>query len=209
MCKMTLQYCVVFVSMLTIAMTTGCQQQSSPYFGTVKPRHGPQELWINNSSEPEWLDPGRCSDSTGGEIIWNTFEGLVQAHPATLKPLPAIATHWDISNDGRVYRFYLRPSFWSDGHPLTADDFVFALRRLVDPQTGELFLLIDDRFLVKDIGTRLGYLDVSDAKSVDDGSRLYIEHSETYIIPTLENLVDGNWTPDVEIMNAMFNNEEE
>ena len=114
MCKMTLQYCV-FVSMFTITMTTGCQQQSSLYFGTVEPRHDSRELWINNSSEPEWLDPGRCSDSTGGEIIWNTFEGLVQAHPATLKPLPAIATHWDISDDGRVYRFYLRPSFWSDG----------------------------------------------------------------------------------------------
>ena len=55
----------------------------------------------------------------------------------------------------------------------------------------------------------MGYLDFSDAKSVDDGSRLYIEHSETYIIPTLENLVDGNWTPDVEIMNAMLNDEEE
>ena len=80
---------------------------------------------------------------------------------------------------------------------------------LIDPQTGELFLLIDDRFLVKDIKTRLGYLDFSDAKSVDDGSTLYIEHSETYIIPTLENLVDGNWTPDVEIMNAMFSDEEE
>ena len=80
---------------------------------------------------------------------------------------------------------------------------------LVDPQTGELFLLIDDRFLVKDIGTRLGYLDFSDAKSVDDGSRLYIEHVESYIIPTLENLVDGNWTPDVEIMNSMLSDEEE
>ena len=59
--------------------------------------------------------------------------------PATLKPLPAIATHWDISDDGRVYRFYLRPSFWSDGHPLTADDFVFAFQRLVDPQTGSKY----------------------------------------------------------------------
>ena len=137
--KTTFQSYVVFVLMFTTVLATGCQQQSSLYFGTVKPRHGPQEIWINNSSEPEWLDPGRCSDSTGGEIIWNTFEGLVQAHPATLKPLPAIATHWDISDDGRVYRFYLRPSFWSDGHPLTADDFVFALRRLVDPQTGSKY----------------------------------------------------------------------
>ena len=80
---------------------------------------------------------------------------------------------------------------------------------LVDPQTGELFLLIDDRFLVKDETTRLSYVDFSDAKSVDDGSRLYDVDSESYIVPTLENLVDGNWTPDVEIMNSMFSDEEE
>ena len=83
------------------------------------------------------------------------------------------------------------------------------LSRVADPHTGELFLLIDKRFLVKDETTRLGYVDFSDAKSVDDGSRLYDEHGESYIIPTLENLVDGNWTPDVEIMNSMFNDEEE
>ena len=80
---------------------------------------------------------------------------------------------------------------------------------LVDPQTGELFLLIDERFLVKDETTRLGYVDFSDAKSVDDGSRLYPDDGESYIVPVLENLVDGNWTPDVELMNAMFNDEEE
>jgi len=80
---------------------------------------------------------------------------------------------------------------------------------LVDPQTGELFLLIDDRFLVKDEKTRLSYVDFSDAKSVDDGSRLYDVDGESYIVPTLENLVDGNWTPDVEIMNSMLSDEEE
>ena len=137
--KVTLGRCFALLFIAASSQLCGCQQQQSPYFGTVEPRHGPEELWINNSSEPEWLDPGRCSDSTGGEIIWNTFEGLVQVHPATLKPLPAIATHWDISDDGRTYTFYLRPSVWSDGHDLTAHDFVFALRRLVDPQTGSKY----------------------------------------------------------------------
>ena len=80
---------------------------------------------------------------------------------------------------------------------------------LVDPQTGELYLLIDKRFLVKDEKTRLSYVDFSDAKSVDDGSRLYDVDGESYIVPTIENLVDGNWTPDVEIMNAMFSENDE
>jgi ABC-type oligopeptide transport system substrate-binding subunit len=80
--KVTLGRCFALLFIAASLQLCGCQQQQSPYFGTVEPRHGPEELWINNSSEPEWLDPGRCSDSTGGEIIWNTFEGLVQAHPS-------------------------------------------------------------------------------------------------------------------------------
>jgi len=126
------------VAML-VGVCCGCGGEPSPYFGTVRPRHGPDELWINNSSEPEWLDPSRCSDSTGGEIIWNTFEGLVQADPRTLEPLPAIATHWEVAADGRRYTFQLRPSQWSDGQPLTAHDFVYAFRRLVDPQTASKY----------------------------------------------------------------------
>lgn len=124
---------------LVLAAVAGCGEHHSPFFGTVTPRHGPDELWINNSSEPEWLDPSRCSDSTGGEIIWNTFEGLVQAHPQTLEPLPAIASHWEVADDGRRYTFHLRPSQWSDGRPLTAHDFVYAFRRLVDPQTASKY----------------------------------------------------------------------
>lgn len=118
---------------------TGCQEQKTPFFGTITPRHGPDELWINNSTEPEWLDPNRCSDSTGGEIIWNTFEGLVQAHPESLAPLPALARSWDVSEDGCLYTFHLRHSKWSDGHPLTASDFVFSFRRLVDPRTASKY----------------------------------------------------------------------
>ena len=80
---------------------------------------------------------------------------------------------------------------------------------LVDPQTGELFLLIDERFLVKDETTRLGYVDFANAKSVQDGSRLYPDDGESYIVPVLETLVDGNWTPDVKLMNAMIKDEED
>jgi len=123
----------------TTILAVGCRPPATGSFGTVTPQHGPEEIWINNSTEPEWLDPGKCSDSSGGEIIWNTFAGLVQAHPATLEPMPEIATHWEISPDGRTYTFHLRPSLWSDGRPLTAHDFVSSFRRLVDPATASKY----------------------------------------------------------------------
>jgi ABC-type oligopeptide transport system substrate-binding subunit len=126
-------------ALLLLALVGGCSRPDHGYFGTVKPVHGPDEIWINNSSEPEWIDPGKCSDSAGGDVIWNTFAGLVQAHPATLEPCPDIATDWEISDDGRTYTFHLRPSEWSDGTPLTAHDFVYAFRRLVDPKTASKY----------------------------------------------------------------------
>lgn len=122
-----------------ITVTLGCRPAETGYFGTTTPRHPPTEIWINNAGEPEWLDPNRCADGNGGEIIWNTFAGLVQAHPATLEPMPEIATHWDVSADRQTYTFHLRPSQWSDGTPLTAHDFVFSFRRLVDPKTGSKY----------------------------------------------------------------------
>jgi len=131
--------CLVRVGFIAILAATGCQPTESRYFGATTPRHGPDELWINNGSEPEWLDPNTCSDGAGGEILWNTFAGLVQAHPATLEPMPEIATHWDVSADGRMYTFHLRPSLWSDGRPLTAHDFVYSFRRLVDPATASKY----------------------------------------------------------------------
>ena len=44
---------------------------------------------------------------------------------------------------------------------------------------------------------------------VEDGSRLYPDDGESYIVPVLETLVDGNWTPDVKLMNAMIKDEED
>jgi len=124
---------------LAAVVMPGCRPADSVYFGTTQPRHPVNELWINNAGEPEWLDPNKCADGTGGEIIWNTFAGLVQAHPATLEPQPELAARWDVSPDGRTYTFHLRPSTWSDGTPLTAHDFVYSFRRLVDPRTGSKY----------------------------------------------------------------------
>ncbi len=92
-------------------------------------------LWINNSSEPEWLDPNMLSDSAGSSLVWNMFAGLAQIHPQDLEPMPDIARRWDISDDRTVYTFHLRESTWSDGKPLTAHDFEWSWKRLLNPKT--------------------------------------------------------------------------
>ncbi|NJO86578.1 MAG: hypothetical protein HC821_00340, partial [Lewinella sp.] len=47
--------------------------------------------------------------------------------------IPGAAESWEVSDDGRVYTFTLRDHSWSDGTPVTADDFVFAMQRILDP----------------------------------------------------------------------------
>lgn len=65
------------------------------------------------------------------------FEGLVIPGPnAASKPIPGIATSWSVSKDGKVYTFYLRRNAkFSNGDPVTAQDFVFSMQRAVNPQT--------------------------------------------------------------------------
>lgn len=109
------------------------------YYGATRPQHGPDEIWTNLGTEPEYIDPGKCSDSAGGEVITNLFAGLVEPHPKTLKPMPAMATSWTVHESGRRYVFRIRKSAWSDGTPLTARDFEYSWKRLLDPRTASKY----------------------------------------------------------------------
>ena len=131
-------------SMLLGLVTLGaihCQQPPTAehYYGTVAPLHDHHTLWINNGTEPEWIDPGKSSDSSGGAVIDNLFAGLTQADPNTEMPIPDVAQSWEVTRDARTYTFHLRESTWSDGTPLTAEDFAFAWRRVLDPNTASRY----------------------------------------------------------------------
>jgi len=125
--------------LLVWLFAAGCTEKKSPYYGTTVPRHGPDEIWTNNGSEPEWIDPNKSSGSAGGVVIRNIFAALTQLHPKTLEVMPDVAKGWTISDDGKTYIFHLRRSVWSDGSPLTAHDFVYSWRRLLDPKTASKY----------------------------------------------------------------------
>lgn len=93
-------------------------------------------LHLGNGGEPRDLDPHIVTGVPEFHIIQNVFEGLVGKDPKTLEPTTAAAQSWKISDDGRVYTFKIRPNAkWTNGDPLTAEDFVYSVRRLVDPKT--------------------------------------------------------------------------
>jgi oligopeptide transport system substrate-binding protein len=126
-----------FLSLLLIAfpIIAGCSTSAadSEFFGKIEPPPG-QTLRYVSGSEPESLDPHVGTGQPEARIYMALFEGLVEYDPKTTLPIPAIAERWDINPDSSEFTFHLRPNArWSNGEPVTADDFVFSVRRALDP----------------------------------------------------------------------------
>lgn len=92
-----------------------------------------QSIVINNTAEPESIDPHKVSAVPEGNIIRQLFIGLVDTDRDG-KTVPGMAQSWD-SKDNKVWTFKLRDAQWSDGKPVTAEDFVYSWQRLLDPNT--------------------------------------------------------------------------
>ncbi|AOZ91691.1 peptide ABC transporter substrate-binding protein [Paenibacillus crassostreae] len=94
-----------------------------------------QVFHFNMASEPPTFDPGQAQDSQANTALNLMYEGLVRMDESG-KEIPAAAESWEISPDGLQYKFNLRKdAVWSNGDPVTANDFVFAWQRVLDPAT--------------------------------------------------------------------------
>ncbi|PHM41207.1 periplasmic murein peptide-binding protein precursor [Xenorhabdus szentirmaii] len=94
-----------------------------------------QEITINNGVEVTSLDPHKIEGNPETTILRQLLEGLVTTGPNG-EIVPGVAEKWDNENY-TVWTFYLRKDAkWSDGKPVTAQDFVYSWRRLADPNTG-------------------------------------------------------------------------
>lgn len=94
-----------------------------------------QEMTFVLSDEPDGIDPTVTNNSFAMYVLCNCFEGLVTYDPSG-SIVPGCAESWDISEDGTVYTFHLRDGLkWSDGTPLTANDFVYSIQRVLTPST--------------------------------------------------------------------------
>ncbi len=100
---------------------------------------GDPVLVRGNGTEPESLDPAKSETVETHYILLDLFEGLVTVDKDS-NVLPGAATSWEMSPDGLTYTFHLRPGLvWSNGDPLTAEDFVYSFRRALDPQLASVY----------------------------------------------------------------------
>ena len=99
-----------------------------------------QEMTFVLNSIPDGLDPTVTNNSFAQYVILNCFEGLV-TYDETGSVVPGQAESWDISDDGLTYTFHLRDGLkWSDGTPLTANDFVYSIKHVLTPSTAAQYV---------------------------------------------------------------------
>jgi len=116
----------------------------------------------NIGADPKTLDPGLNGASDGGDVINQTFEGLVREKEGEL--YPGMATSWEVSDDGLTVTFQMRDgAMWSDGSKLDANDFVYSWKRGMDPRTASEYSWI------------WHYTNIAGANEVADAYRMYDE----------------------------------
>lgn len=107
----------------------------SSYWGS-RAQEDPNLVRYALEQEPATLDPAKSTTIPESTVELQLFEGLTRID-AQNQPQAGAASSWEISPDGLVYTFHLRPHMvWSNGDPLTAKDFEYAWKRVLNPETG-------------------------------------------------------------------------
>ncbi len=91
-----------------------------------------QAIRINIASDPQTLDPRKSRDLTTSMIVHMLFEGLMRTSKTGELEM-ALASDVEISETGTQYLFHLRKSFWSNGEPVTSNDFAESWKSILDP----------------------------------------------------------------------------
>ncbi len=185
----------------------------------------------NIGADPKTLDPGLNGASDGGDVINNTFEGLVREKNGVV--YPGMAESWTVSADGLTYTFTIRSNAkWSDGTKLTADDFVRSWLRGMDPRNASEYSWIweytnvvgANEFVFADAESTDAQLDTLKAavgiKSLEEGAKFEVKltaptnwfvslMSFYHFMPVPANATiegDGAWAknPETAISNGPF-----
>ena len=179
---------LVLSLMMVLSIFTAPATASADTKKTTKP----QELTLNLGPDPLNLDPAfyggaLTSGCEGGHILNNTFEGLMRE--VNRKLVPASAEKYVVSTDGLTYTFTLRDSKWSDGKAVTAKDFEYAWKRVLDPKAP-----MDYSFLMycikgaQDYTDGKGSADNVGVKALDEKTLQVTLTSPTSYFPTLTAL---------------------
>ncbi|MBL7140150.1 MAG: peptide ABC transporter substrate-binding protein [Planctomycetes bacterium] len=121
---------------LTLSMALAAAAVMGATLLAYRSQGPPPDLVWTGGTEVTTLDPGTMTALNDGRVAGALFEGLAVLDADTLQPRPGVAHRWDISADSLTYTFHLRPEArWSNGRPVTADDFAWSWRRVLSPET--------------------------------------------------------------------------
>lgn len=178
----------------------------------------PQSLRIGWSLNITTLDPNLAWDSNSTGVVDQLFCGLAE-HSPELEVIPELADSWEVLEGGHRLRFYLRQDVtWSDGAPITAQDFEFSWKRLLHPAThSPNALLLDDIRGARQLRSGAGPVDGSalGIRVVDDHTLeidletpsahflQLLSHNATYPLPRHVVTCHGSaWTDPANIVTS-------
>jgi oligopeptide transport system substrate-binding protein len=129
-------FILLSILLATCVTLTGCGSSET----NVVAGNKSGTLYWGNGTEPQSLDPQIATGVPEHHVISAVMEGLVLKDRKTLEPRPGVAKTWDVSNDGRVYTFYLRENAkWSNGDAHTAQDYVWSWWRALQTTLGNQY----------------------------------------------------------------------
>jgi oligopeptide transport system substrate-binding protein len=117
---------------LIVPLLAGCGDKTEKVARAPCPK-GLLCLEYGNGAEISTLDPQKTSLDNETSLVGEFMLGLTDADAAG-NTIPAMATRWETTADGLTWTFHLRDALWSDGRPVTADDFVYGYQREFDPK---------------------------------------------------------------------------
>ncbi len=152
--------------------------------------HSTQTLIRNNGSETETLDPALAESVGANNLTRDLFEGLT-ANDSDGKIVPGVAESWKQTGDTTWVFKLRRNALWSNGEPVTADDFVYAIRRFVDPKTASTYAATFGIFLLNGAEVVKGSKPTTDigVKALD---KFTIEVKTAFPVTFLPDLMSNN-----------------
>ena len=126
----------ILLSLISLTIIIGCSKNISPVDSGLET----QTFHFGNGSEPQGIDPHIVTGVPEHHLLIALCEGLTTSNPRGGSSMPGAAESWEISEDGRTYTFKLQKNGkWSNGDPVTAQDFVWSWKRVLTPSLGSQY----------------------------------------------------------------------
>ncbi|WP_432408005.1 peptide ABC transporter substrate-binding protein [Wukongibacter sp. M2B1] len=185
-----------------------------------EPKKDEQVVTYNLVADPDSIDPHKATSVGASIIMQNIFEGLVRTNEK-MEQDPGAAESWETNEDKTVWTFHLRKDAkWSDGKPVTAEDFIYGWKRAVDPATAcEYAYMLDPvKNATKIYSGELG-VDELGIKAIDENTlEVTLEQPTAYILelfafptyfPVRKDVIEKNpeaweFDPETSITNGPF-----